>query len=204
MEDLFDLLLQPPGHHRLRDPVRDSRHTQDPRAAAVRLRDLHRTHRGREVAPRGHPVPDLVQIIPSDPPRTPRSTPIRTRRALVGLNLLPRLPDSPLRNTERLAWRFQLIHATPPGHTARLIERTTATDDPAPSLRSHYRGFTATTSQSASAPRDGTQSLAVSAARDTPSRHPARAAVSGHAFSRSTRKQQTRLASPTCRTPPGQ
>ena len=36
----------------------------------------------------------------------------------------------------------------------------------------HYRGFTTTTSQSAGAPRDGTQPLAVSAALDAPSHHP--------------------------------
>src|SRR5664279_5867328 len=36
---------------------------------------------------------------------------------------------------------------------------TTATDDPAPSLHPHYKGFTTTTSRSASAPRDGTHSL---------------------------------------------
>src|ERR1035437_6426708 len=34
-----------------------------------------------------------------------------------------------------------------------LTERTTATDDPAPSLRPHYRGFITTTGRSASAPR---------------------------------------------------
>ena len=37
------------------------------------------------------------------------------RRALVGLNLLPRLPYFPLRNSKRLAWRLQFTHATPPG-----------------------------------------------------------------------------------------
>ena len=204
MEDLLDPLPQDPGDHRLRDPVGHGRHAQDPRAAAVRLLDLYRTHRGREVAPRGHPVPDLVQVSPQILLELLDRDPVRTRRALVGLHLLIRLPDSPLRNAERLAWGFQLVHATPPGHLAQLIERTTATDDPAPSLRSHYRSFTATTSRSAGASRDGTPSLAVSAARETPSRHPAGAAVSGRAFSRSTRKQQIRLASSICRTPPGQ
>jgi hypothetical protein len=42
------------------------------------------------------------------------------------------------------------------------------------------------------------------AAWDTPSPLPARQGVSGHAFSCSTRKPQTRLTSSTCRTPPGQ
>ena len=81
----------------------------------------------------------------------------------------------------------------------------TATDDPAPSLRPHYRSLSATTSRSASTPRDGTQSRTVSAAREPPSRYRAHAAaVSGHAFSRSAQKQQTRLTSPLRRAPPGQ
>jgi hypothetical protein len=53
-----------------------------------------------------------------------------------------------------------------------LIERPTATDDPAPWLHPHYRSFTATTSRSASTTRDGTHALTVSAAWDTPSRPP--------------------------------
>ncbi len=71
------------------------------------------------------------------------------------------------------------------------------TDDPAPSLHPHYKGFTTTTSRSASAPSDGTQSLAAAVAWDTPCRHQRfPAAVSGRAFPRSTREQQSRLTSP--------
>ncbi len=44
-------------------------------------------------------------------------------------------------------------------------------DEPAPSLHPHYRSFATTTSRSASAPRDGTQSLRFQP-RDAPSRHP--------------------------------
>src|SRR6266511_6292454 len=54
----------------------------------------------------------------------------------------------------------------------RLTDESTATDDPAPSLQFYYRTFITTTSRSAGAPRDGTQSLTVSAAWDTPSHHP--------------------------------
>jgi len=53
-----------------------------------------------------------------------------------------------------------------------LIEQATATNDLTPSLQSRYRTFITTTSQSASEPRHGTQSLAVSAAWEAPSRHP--------------------------------
>jgi|SRR5215470_2034807 len=55
----------------------------------------------------------------------------------------------------------------------RLIERTTAANDLAPWLRPHYRSLIATTSQSASAPRNGTQSLPDSAGRESPSCRPA-------------------------------
>ena len=70
------------------------------------------------------------------------------------------------------------------------------TNDLAPSLHPHYRSLITTTSQSASAPRDGTQSLTVSP-RPGHSLSPPYQAVSGRAFSRSTRKQpdQTRVAS---------
>ena len=77
-------------------------------------------------------------------------------------------------------------------------------DNPALSLRPHYRTFTATTNLSASAPGDGTQSLAVPPLGKLPLPCRNEQGVSGHAFSCSTRKPQTRLTSSTCRTPPGQ
>ena len=64
--------LQMPGHDRLRDPVGDRRHAQHADPAAVRLGDLHRPDRGRQVGPRAHPIPDLVEVVPQDRPRTPR------------------------------------------------------------------------------------------------------------------------------------
>ncbi len=48
--------------------------------------------------------------------------------------------------------------------------RDQTTDEPAPSLHSHYRSFITSTSWSASARRIGTRRLTVSAARRTPSR----------------------------------
>ena len=114
VEDRFRPRLQNSGHHRLRDPIPHGRHTQNPGACAVRFRDLDRTHRRREVTTRGHPVPDLAQVALQillerldRHPVHPGCTPVR-------LDLLPCLPDSLLRNHERLARRLQLIHATPP------------------------------------------------------------------------------------------
>jgi hypothetical protein len=85
-----------------------------------------------------------------------------------------------------------------------LIRQTTATDGPAPSLRPHYRGITATTSRSASAPGNGTH-VPTGHSRLGHSLSPhAEAAVSRRAFSRSAREPQTKLTPPLRRTPPGQ
>ena len=56
-----------------------------------------------------------------------------------------------------------------PGPRPRLLA-ITHPDEPAPSLRPHYRGLAATTGRSAGTRRDGTQHLAVSAAWCAPSR----------------------------------
>jgi hypothetical protein len=88
------------------------------------------------------------------------------------------------------------------------VDRTTlTTDDPAPwlhlhraqqRLRSYYEPVRRRVPRRYSLPCG-------SAAWQAPSRHPQRGtAVSGHAFPRSAREQQTGLTSPTCRTPPGQ
>src|SRR6266700_2631388 len=108
----------------------------------------------------------------------------------VGLDLLARLlPDSPPRRP--------VARANKPR------------DEPAPSLHPHYRSFPATTSRSASRRRDGTQRLRCPPLTRSlsPTRHATRRygrAVSAPAFSRSVQEPQTRLAPPTCRTPPGQ
>src|SRR5262249_29572630 len=71
------------------------------------------------------------------------------RRTLVPFHLEPGVPHLDLRNVEWLTRRLLLVHATPPGRSP--VARTnTATNDPAPSLHPHYRGFITTTSRSAS------------------------------------------------------
>ena len=117
--------------------------------------------------------------------------PVHPRCTLIPFHLEPGVPDLLLRDPERLARCFQLVHATPPS-SRRLTERTTATDDPAPSLRPRYRGFSTTTGRSASVPGDGTH-VPTGHSRLGHSLSPhADAAVSGHAFSRSAREPQTR------------
>src|SRR6266705_6496494 len=63
VEFWFHSFLQLHVYHRLRDSVRDGGHAEDPHPA-MRFRYFHRPHRGREVTPRGHPIPYLVAIIP--------------------------------------------------------------------------------------------------------------------------------------------
>ena len=169
----------------------------------MRFRYFHRPHRGREIAARGHPVPDLIQIAPQILRELLDRAAIHSRRALIGLDLLPCPHTSHFEISNDFPDDFSSSTRLLPG--LRLVDRTnTATDDPAPSLRPHYRSFVTTTGRSAGESRTGTRSLTVSAAWDTPFLHPCWAQLSGPAFPRSTRKQQIRLASPPCRAPPGQ
>ena len=69
-------------------------------------------------------------------------------------------------------------------------------NDPAPSLRPHYRAIAATTSRSAGAAPS-------SALRAPPASHQ-QPTGEHRAFSRSARERQAGLTSPPCRTPPGQ
>ena len=130
---------------------------------------FHRLHRRRKVTPRRHPIPDPVEIVPQILLEVLDRAPVHARRSLIGLDSLVRLPHEPLRNTERLSRRLRLAHSIPP--RAPLVARTNfATDGPAPSLPLHYKGFITTMSRSECRPRNGTQSLAVPAAWDAPSR----------------------------------
>ena len=161
MEDHLDPLRQLLGHHRLRHPVSDGGYAQHPGSAAMRLGYLHRAHRRRKVTSRGHPIPDLVQVVVQVGLEPLDRHPVHARRTLVRLDLLPGLLDRPLRNLERLVRRLQLIHATPSEPQRVSVDRTnTATDDPAPSLHPHYRSFPTTTSRSASRTRNGTHTHA--------------------------------------------
>jgi hypothetical protein len=101
MKDRLDLFLQPPSYHCLGDPVRDRRHPEHPRAAAMRFRYLHRTHRRGKVAPRRHPIPDLVQIALEIRLERRQVHTIHPWCTLVRLDLLVCLPNLPLRNLKR-------------------------------------------------------------------------------------------------------
>src|SRR5215216_1188808 len=124
--------LQMHRYHRLRDPVRDRRHTQHSDPAAVRLGDLHRPDRRREVGPRAHPIPDLVEIAPQIGLELLKIHLVHSRRSLVGLDPPPRLPDHP------------------PGNRKRFPISRPLRSTPTPASR----GFAATTGRSASERRN--------------------------------------------------
>ena len=103
MEPVVRPLLQLHGHHRLRDPIGDRRHTKHADPVAVRLRDLHRPHPGREMEPT-HPIPDLVEVVHKIGLELLEILPAYPRRALVGLDPPPRLPHHRLGNRKRLVF----------------------------------------------------------------------------------------------------
>jgi hypothetical protein len=100
----------------------------------------------REVCPRAHPVPDLVQVALQTGLELREGLPVHPRRALVALDLLIRLPHSLLRNPKRLVllppWHALPGSSQPP---QGLADRSNIPGEPAPWL--HPR------TQSAGAPR---------------------------------------------------
>jgi hypothetical protein len=96
------------------------------------LRHLHRPHRHREIAPRRHPVPQLVEVVGLHRRELGDTDGVHARRSAVGLDLLPRLVHETfgnlkrlrlgLRSTHRLlprridlwtTWPAQLLHSNP-------------------------------------------------------------------------------------------
>src|ERR1035438_3594827 len=93
----------------------------------------------------GEPVPDLVKVVLQIGLELRYRHPVHAGRALIRLDLLPRLPDSPLRDAKRLARCFQLVHATPPPGSPGVDRTDTVRNDPAPfappSLQGHQRYY---------------------------------------------------------------
>ena len=130
------------------------------------LRYLNGSHRPREVAPRRHPIPQLVEAVHLVGREIVDAHSVHARRCTVRSDLLPRLENETLPNLKRLQLLLRSICRLLP----RTVDPKTALNCPAPPLRPHYRTLTATTSRSAPVPRIGTLALAVSAACGSPSR----------------------------------
>ena len=167
MEDRLKLLFQQHRCRGLSHPVCHIRHTENPDPGPVILRYLNRSHRPREVAPRGHPIPQLVEVVHLVGREIVDAHSVHARRSAVRSDLLPRLENETLRNFKRLQLLLlrSICRFLPRG-----VDLQTTLNCPAPSLRPHYRALTATTGRSAPVPRIGTLALAVSAACGSPSR----------------------------------
>src|SRR5664279_1222928 len=170
MKDRLQLVFQQHHRRRLRHPVDRVRHPKHTQSRPMILRYRHTTHRAREIAPRGHPVPQRVEVVlqlrlePLDADR------VDTRCTLVGSDLLPRLENEALVDLKRLHLQLGSGPRLLPcrvGHGLTLVCT-------APSLQPHYRAFPATTSRPAPVPRIGTLPLTVSTARGPPSCPPER------------------------------
>src|SRR6478735_4676594 len=169
----------------------------------MRLGYLHRTHRRRKVAPRRHPVPDLIRLFCRSASNAPIDTSSTPGAPLFALTFSHASWTAHFEISNGLPGDFNSFTRLLPNPHGFAVDLTnTVTNDPAPSLHPHYRGFPTTTSRSASRTRNGTHTRT----RATPSRPPAKTerAVSTPAFSCFMQKPQTGLASPPCRTPPGQ
>ena len=163
VEDRLKLLFQQHRGRGLSHPVCHIRHTENPGPGPMILRYLNGSHRPREIAPRRHPIPQLVEVVHLLGREIVDAHSVHARRCTVRSDLLPRLEHETLSNFKRLQLLLRSI--------CRIHRWSSPTlNCPAPSLGPHYRALTATTSRSAPVPRIGTLALAVFAACGSPSR----------------------------------
>src|SRR5680860_1278217 len=130
------------------------------------FRYLHRPHRPGEVAPRTHPIPQAVEIVPLPLPEPVDADGVHARRSAVRSDLLPRPKDETLRNLKRLHLLLRSLRRLLLNRVGHRFDLACT----APSLQPHYRTLTATTSCPAPVPRIGTLPLAVFATWGPPSR----------------------------------
>src|SRR5262249_21189999 len=109
MENRFHQRLQVPFDHHLGDPVRDSRNAYLS-VPALALRNLPPSHRRREVTPRGHPIPELVEVIGEIPLKLRNGLLIDSGGPLIGAHPLVGFPYLTLGNRKGLG----VIHGAPP------------------------------------------------------------------------------------------
>ena len=207
VEDPLQYLLQQHRRRSLRHPVARIGHAGQTHAFPMIFRYLHAPHRTGEIAPRAHPVPQPVQIVPQPFFEQADADRVHARRPVIGPDLLPRLHDEALTDLKRLHLRL----GPGPGLLPWRVGPGLTLVCTAPWLRPHYRTFLATMSRPAPVPRLGTLPLAVSAARGPPSRGPTgtvalitRPPLSGRQVLLFHASARDELTPPLHRAPPGQ
>src|ERR1017187_7661055 len=102
----------------------------------MRLRYLDALDRERKVAPRAHPVPDLVEVVLQTGLELAQGLLVHSRGTLVGRNPPVRLPHLLLGNVERLDLRRWHVLLASSQNWFWLSEMNSP-DEPAPWLRPH-------------------------------------------------------------------
>src|SRR6266516_4038018 len=203
VEDRLKPVFQQHRCRGLRHPVRRVGHPENSHPQAMIFRYLHRAHRPREVAPRRHPVPQLVEVSLFLAREHIDADGVHARRTPVGPDLLPRPIDQALIDLKRLHLRLGSRRQLLPDRVGRRLTLVR----PAPWLQPHYGAFIATTSRPAPVPRFGTLPLAVPAARGSPFRDqatPPRPTASGRQVLLFRASAHDGLTPPLHRTPPRQ
>ena len=95
------------GHH-LRNAIRYRRYPQGAHLP-IPFGNLYQSHRRRKIAPRRHPIPDLIKVALEIPLEHRQSFPIHPGGATVGLHQLPCSQDKFLGNTIRLCFRHAFL-----------------------------------------------------------------------------------------------
>src|SRR5213078_457692 len=168
MEDRLQPFFQQHRRRSLRHPVSRVRHPEQTHSRPMILRYRHTTHRAREVAPRRHPVPQLVEVVPQLRFERLDAHRVDTRCTLVGSDLLPRLEHEALVDLKRLHLRLGSLPRLLPYRVGLGLTLVCT----APLLQPHYGTFLATTSRPAPVPRIGTLPLTVLTVCGPPSRRP--------------------------------
>src|SRR5271170_743990 len=101
VEDGFQDGLQIPFDDFLCDSVADRWDAQRP-GPSIALGKVNPPHWRRKVAPRGHPIPEPVEVVRKISLKVRNRLSVYSSRSLVGLHLLEGFPDFPFGDVERL------------------------------------------------------------------------------------------------------
>src|SRR6266853_5686015 len=134
--------------------IGNSWNTQRSRTASC-FRNIDPPHWRRKVAPRGHAIPELVEVARKVGLERRNRLPVYSSRSLVGLDLLEGFPDFPFGDVERLCFVHRLL-PLPDGFSwpmASAEQRSPFGPAPLQRLRPYYELLRPCTSHRYSDPR---------------------------------------------------